>query len=429
MDARPSAIGPRLSAMMFLEFFIWGSWYVSMTGWMGAQKIGGLGAWAYTVGPIAAVISPFFLGMVADRFFATQRILGALHLIGAGAMVAIPSAVAWANQPVPTASEAFFTHPYILLLLLHMLCFMPTLGLTASLCFHHMTSPEKQFPIVRVFGTIGWVVGNIAVGGKLSLPAFLGGATLTWIPDGANSPAQFYITAAAGLALALYSFALPHTPPPARGSRVSIGRILGLDSLALLARPSYLAFIICSFLICIPLAGYYSNAFLFVSSMAGENDNPMLTMSCGQLSEVFFMLLMPLAFARLGIKRMLAIGMLAWAARYGLFAGAADTRTFWMVFLGVVLHGICYDFFFVAGSIHVDREAPPHIRAQAQGFLVLITQGLGLGVGAQLFGRLVAHYTPEGGAPDWKMVWLWPAAFAAAVMLAFIAFFRAPKRI
>lgn len=415
---RAEAVAERLSLMMFLEFFVWGAWYVSITGWMGARGLSGLIGWVYTVGPIAAVLSPFFLGMVADRFFATQRVLGVMHLLGGAALLLVPILVGSAAG----GDKGGFFHPLVLLLLLHMLCYMPTLGLTASLSFHHMTNPEKQFPMVRVFGTLGWIAGNIAVGGNLRT----WGINLEWIPAGDKSPMQFYIAGAAAIALGLYSFTLPHTPAPGKGKRVSIGQILGLDSLKLLARPSYLVFIVCSFLICIPLAGYYSQARNFVDYIGFKNAT--ITMSYGQMSEIVFMLLMPLFFARLGVKWMLAAGMAAWVVRYGLFSAAAEGKVAWMTLIGIALHGGAYDFFFVTGSIYVDRVAPREIRGQAQGFLVLITQGLGLGVGAQLFARLVAHYTttPAPGVTilDWRRIWMVPATFAAAVLAVFVLSFR-----
>ncbi|MFN0132664.1 MAG: MFS transporter [Phycisphaerales bacterium] len=419
MTTAPTA---RLSLMMFLQFFVWGAWYVSMTGWMNAAGISGLTGWAYTVGPIAALISPFFLGMVADRFFATQRVLGVLHMLGGVALLAVPGVVAAANQPAPDAASASITHPYILLLLAHMLCYMPTLGLTNTLCFHHMSDPAKQFPVVRVFGTIGWIVGNIVVGGSLDAWGLKG---LTWIAEGDKSPMQFFIAGGAGVALGLFSFALPHTPPPAAGTKASVRQVLGLDSLRLLARPGYAVFILCSFLICIPLAGYYGWGRSFVDHVGFSNAT--LTMSYGQMSEIVFMLLMPLCFARLGFKWMLAAGMAAWIARYGLFSAAAADKVIWMTLIGVILHGICYDFFFVTGFIYVDKQAPKEIRGQAQGFLVLVTQGLGLGLGAQLFARLSARYTKgEGSAAvvDWGSIWLVPCIFAAVVLVLFVVTFR-----
>lgn len=399
----------RLATMMFLQFFIWGAWYVSMTGWMGTAKLSGLIAWAYTVGPIAALISPFFLGMIADRFFATQRVLAVMHLLGGAVMFVVPIT---AGSNAPTDNNFF--HPYILLLFVHMLCYMPTLGLTNTLAFHHIRRPEREFPMIRVFGTIGWIAGNIVVGGSLKL----GGMNLQWIEGGDKSPMQFYVTGAAALLLGLFSFALPHTPPPLAGKKVAVREILGLDAIKLLAKPSYFVFILCSFLVCIPLAGYYNYARNFVEFTGF--DNATFTMSYGQMSEIFFMLIMPLLFARLGVKWMILVGMGAWVVRYGLFAASTSGHVEWMVLVGIILHGICYDFFFVTGQIYVDKAAPTNIRGQAQGFLVLITQGLGLGLGAQAFGGLVGHFTDKAtGAIDWKSVWTYPAVAAAAIMVIF----------
>jgi len=413
----PAAIGARLSVMMFLQFFVWGAWYVSMTGWMNTVGLGGkdgLVGWAYTVGPIAACISPFFLGLIADRFFATQRVLAAMHVVGGLFLLALPSVVSGLDPAAPKT----FTHPYVLLLLGHMLFYMPTLGLTNTLSFHNMSNPEKQFQMVRVFGTIGWIVGNIAV---------------SWLPDGDKSPSQFLLAGGAAVLLGFFSLTLPHTPPPNAGKQVSAREILGLDSLALFAKPGYAVFILCSFLICIPLAGYYNQARNFVEYVGFEQ--PTFTMSYGQMSEILFMVTMPLFFARLGVKWMLAAGMAAWVARYGLFALGADDKVMWMAIGGIVLHGICYDFFFVTGFLYVDRVAPKELRGQAQGFLVLVTQGLGLGLGAKVVEFLVASNTTEaalegGGTVStfhWNPFWMMLAGAALVVLIAFIALFRAPK--
>jgi nucleoside transporter len=339
-----------------------------------------------------------------------------MHLLGGAALLAIPKVIPALDPKLP---QTFF-HPYVLLLLAHMLCYMPTLGLTNTLCFHNMPRPERQFPIVRVFGTVGWIAGNIVVGGNLKD----WGLDITWIPEGDKSPLQFYIAGSAAVLLGLYSFGLPHTPPPAAGKQVRLGEMLGFDSLRLLKDWNYLIFVICSFLVCIPLAAYYNQGRNFVE-FAGFR-NPTLTMSYGQFSEIFFMLAMPLFFARLGVKWMLAAGMLAWVLRYGLFSAGANDKIAWMVVLGILLHGICYDFFFVTGFLYVDRKAPREIRGQAQGFLVLVTQGLGLGVGARVIdwvGR--KHTTGEGAAKvvDWHGVWLFPCLFAAAVLVLFVALF------
>ncbi len=395
-----------LSVMMFLQFFVWGAWYVSMTGFMNLKGMGGLIPAAYSVGPIAAIISPFFLGLIADRFFSTERVLAVMHLIG-GALLCLAPSVASAYDAKTSGSA--FAHPFILVLLGHMLCYMPTLGLTSSLAFHNLTNREKQFPLVRVWGTIGWIAGNWAV---------------ALLADKDQSAQQFYLAGGVGVALGLFSFILPHTPAPAAGKQASIREILGLDSIALLKNRSYAVFALCSFLLCIPLAGYYAFARTFVDACGVKvAGSAVAAMSFGQVSEIFFMLVMPLCFARLGVKWMLAVGMLAWVARYGLFSAAWDGKTAWMVLGGILLHGICYDFFFVTGMIYVDRAANPAIRSQAQGFLVLLTQGLGMLIGAQAFGRLQSECT-TAGVLNWTNFWLIPAAFAAAVMLLFIALFR-----
>ena len=301
----------RLSIMMFLQFYVWGAWYVSMTGFINKSEMGAVTGAAYTVGPIAAIIAPFFLGMVADRFFATERVLGVLHVLGGCFLIAAPMAArAYALDPPAEDASLFYkivlhdlpayVHPFILLLLGHMLCYMPTLGLTTSLSFSHLESQEKQFPIVRVLGTIGWIAGNI---------------TVSFLPGKDQSAMQFYVAGGAAILLGLYSFTLPHTPPALKGTRIRVSQILGLDSLGMLKSPSYLVFIICSFLLCIPLAGYYAMARNYVeASGALVNGSATFTMSFGQMSEVIFMIIMPIFFVRLGVKNMLAIGMLAWVA-------------------------------------------------------------------------------------------------------------------
>ncbi|MBL8764075.1 MAG: MFS transporter [Phycisphaerae bacterium] len=434
------AIGVRLSVMMFFQLFVWGAWYVTVSNYMTKIGLADSIGHAYTVGPIAAIISPFFLGMIADRFFSTERVLGVMHLIGGAALLAAPAVADSCVKAgsAPMGESAPFINPahvpFLAVLLLHMLCYMPTLGLTNTISFHNMSEPAKQFPLVRVFGTIGWIAPGLIFG-------FL---AKRWVPAGtdmgdkaavnaaiAGLPHFFYLAGGAGVMLGLYSFSLPHTPPPAAGRKATIRDVLGLDALALMKEPSFLIFILSSFLICVPLAAYYSFAPVFAGAMGISPDNVPIRMSYGQVSEVLFMVVMPFFFARLGVKWMLAVAMLAWAVRYGLFAAApgAPTETaVALVVAGIILHGICYDFFFVTGFIYVDRKAPKEIRGQAQGLLVLVTQGLGLGVGAQIISRLVAHHTATDSAGavvrNWPQIWLIPCIAAGVILVLFLALFR-----
>jgi nucleoside transporter len=389
----------KLSIMMFMEFFVWGAWYVTVGNYMAEIGMTGAIYWAYTVGPIGAIISPFFLGMIADRFFATEKVLGVMHILGGIFIFCAPFVAEGGSAPL-----------FIVMLLLHMLCYMPTVGLANTLAFHHLTNQEKEFPMIRVFGTIGWIVANIVVSYVLSAD---------------KTPLPLHIAGVAGVLLGLFSFILPHTPPPAAGEKVSARKILGLDALAQLSSRPFIVFIASSFLICIPLAAYYSYAPVFVSA-SGLSD-PAFKMSFGQMSEVIFMLLVPFFFARLGVKWMLLVGMLAWTVRYGLFSIAAPDGIFWMIMTGVILHGICYDFFFVAGQIYVDKKSTASIRGQAQGFLVLVTYGAGMLIGAQttgwLFNGIVTGSGPEV-LLQWQTFWMIPAAFAAVIMVLFALLFN-----
>jgi len=392
------AIYFQLSGMMFLEFFVWGAWYVTVGNYMTSIGMSDLVYWAYAVGPIGAIISPFFLGMVADRIFSTEKVLGVLHVIGGVAMFL-----------APLAAEAGASGWFILLLLVHMLCYMPTVGLANALAFHHMTDQEKYFPVIRVFGTIGWIVAGVLVSAVL-------GADETGTP--------LRIAGIAGVVMGFYAFTLPHTPPSAK-EKMTVREVLGLDALAILKSPSFLIFIVSSFLICIPLSAYYAYAPVYVNFSGIVN--PGFKMSFGQMSEALFIVLMPLFFRFLGIKWMLLTGMFAWVLRYVLFALAAPANIFWMIMAGVILHGICYDFFFVAGQIYVDKISTKEIRGQAQGFLVLMTYGAGMFIGAQISGWLhnsiVTSTGPEAAA-QWQTFWTIPAVLAAVIMMVFGLFFR-----
>jgi nucleoside transporter len=384
--------------MMFVQYFIWGAWSVTMGTYLGTTlrfdgtEIG----LAYGTTAVAAMISPFFVGMIADRFFSTEKILAALHIVGGVLLYAVSTRHQFGS--------------FYAVLLGYTLCYMPTLALTNSLSFHHMDNPAREFPRVRVLGTIGWIVAGLIVG-RLGLEA-------TAIP--------FHLAAAASILMGLYCLVLPHTPPKAAGAPVTVRAILGLDALKLLKDRSFAVFVIGSFLLCIPLQFYYAFTNLFLNEIGMAE--PASKMTLGQMSEIGFMLIMPWMLVRLGVKRMLLIGMAAWTARYVLFAYGNAGALAWMLYLGILLHGICYDFFFVTGQIYVDQRAHVKIRAEAQGFIAFVTLGVGMFIGAWASGRIVEANVIAGPggvvAHAWPSVWMVPAAGAAAVLVLFALFFK-----
>jgi nucleoside transporter len=387
----------RLSIMMFLEFFVWGAWYVTLGTWMGqtlhfsGQQIG----FAYGTNSIGAMLSPILVGMVADRFFPTEKVLFVLHILG-GIVLYVCSGL-----------TGFL--PFYVLLLVYALLYMPTLALTNSLSFRQMKDPGLEFSSVRVFGTAGWIVAGLIIGG-LKLEA-------TAVP--------MRVAAIASIVLGVFSLALPHTPPPAKGKRVSLRDVLGLDALKLLADRSFFIFALSSFLICIPLQFYYAFTNPFLNEIGVSNAAGKMTM--GQMSEVFFMLLIPWFFRRLGTKYMLMVGMLAWTVRYALFAAGNNSTLVWMLYLGILLHGICYDFFFVTGQIYVDRKANDAIRSAAQGLITFLTYGFGMFIGSWLSGKVVDiySYAQQGVVHhNWRAIWYVPSIASLAVLIMFLIFFR-----
>ena len=366
----------QLSVMMFVQFFIWGAWYVTAPNYLGtigftANDFG----WTFAVGPIAGMISPFFVGMIADRFFPAQRVFGVMHILGAAIMF-FATTLMKSQNPSPDMINV--------ILFGYQLTYFPTLALANTLAMKNMSNPEKDFPSIRVLGTIGWIVANLA---------------LTWL-SWEKGVEMFYLTAAAALVLGIYSFTLPNTPPIKDG-KVTAREILGVDAFVLFKDRNYLVFMASSLLICIPLSFYYQ----ITSRVVEMTGLPIgQTMSFGQMSEIFFMLVMPFFFVRLGVKWMLAVGMLAWVTRYALFAMGAPDQIRWMIIGGIVLHGICYDFFFVTGQIYTDQMAPKQIRAQAQGMLVLFTLGLGMAIGAKVAGVIETQHTPPASIELGKQV-------------------------
>lgn len=346
----------RLSTMMFLQFFVWGAWFATLGLCLGSNGLGDFSGGAYGSAPLGAMIAPLFLGLVADRFFPSQKVLGVLFLLGGALLLLIPGVAASGNGRI-----------MVWLMIANMLCYMPTLGLTNTIAFSNVD--RLTFPKIRVWGTIGWIVAGLVVG------------ILGW----SAKFEMFYLAGAASLALGFFSFFLPNTPAPAKGQPVNLRALLMVDAFSLFKRPAFLVFMACSMLICIPLAYYYGVTGNYLQNTGFLQ--PASTMTLGQMSEIFFMLLIPFFFRKLGVKWMILTGMLAWVVRYLLFAFGAPDQVYWMIYLGVAMHGICYDFFFVTGFMYADGVAPKAIRGQVQSMLVFFTQGVGMYIGyAIVFG-------------------------------------------
>lgn len=391
----------KLSAMLFLEFFVWGAWFVTLGTYL-ANELGASGSQigiAFLTQSLGAIAAPLIIGLIADRYFSAQRIFGVLHL--AGAVVIL------------LAGRAADFGPFFGFALAYMILFMPTLALANSISFNQLHDPGKQFPAIRVFGTLGWIVAGLIIG------------WLGW-EQGDRLGLTFVMAAIGSALLGVLGFFMPDTPPGGKGRGGSIGQMLGLDALGLLKSRSYLVFFISSILICIPLAFYYNFTNLYLNEIGVQGAAAI--QSLGQMSEAVFLLAMPFLLSRLGFKKVLLIGMLAWALRYVLFGFGDTGALFWMVIVGLVLHGVCYDFFFVAGQIYTDKFAPRHVRSSAQGLITMATYGVGLLIGSLISGPIVDAFATVDGHV-WRSIWFIPAGLAVLVSLFFLAFFREDTRV
>jgi nucleoside transporter len=385
--------------MMLLEYFIWGAWYVTLGTYMSTYlhstpiQIGA----AYGALAIATIISPFFIGLIADRYFSAQKIMGVLHLVGAALL-----------YYATTISD---NTVFYWLVIVYSMLYMPTIALSNSIAFGQMTDPGTQFPWIRVFGTAGWIMAGLLIGG-FGLD---------------NSPITFQMAAGSSALLGLFSFTLPNTPPKANTSDTSWKSILGLEAFVLFKNRSYLIFFISAILICIPLSFYYSFANVYLNEIGVANAAAMMTM--GQFSEAIFILAIPFMFYKAGVKNMLLIGLAAWGLRYVFFAFGDPNAGFWLLILGIVFHGICYDFFFVTGYMYTEKKSGEKIKNKAQGLFTLASYGIGMVIGTYLSGIVVAYFTPEGQTADWYSIWMVPAAIAAFVFIFFLVFFNEKKQI
>ncbi|WP_353184559.1 nucleoside permease [Parapedobacter lycopersici] len=401
-----TSIRIKLSSMMFLEFFIWGTWFVTLGTFL-SQNLGATGlemANVFSTQSWGAIIAPFIIGLIADKYFNAERILGVLHLVGAFLMYQLYN-----------APNVGVFYPYVLA---YMILYMPTLSLANSVSFRQLKNPEKEFSAIRVWGTIGWIVAGLAIS-----------YVFKWDEGEGLLRNTFMMAAIASLVLGLFSFTLPKTPPiksETTGKR-SVSEILGLDAIRLLSNKNFLVFFVSSVLICIPLAFYYQNANLFLTEIGLEN--PTGKMTIGQFSEAFFLLLLPVFFSRFGFKQTIMVGMLAWAVRYLLFAYGNAGELAYMLILGIALHGICYDFFFVSGQIYTDAKAGERYKSSAQGLITLATYGVGQLIGFWVAGFVSEHYKNNPtNDPFWQNVWLVPAGIAAVVLFLFMLFFKNEKK-
>ena len=398
----------KLSIMMFLEFFIWGAWFVTLGTFLGnnLKATGSETAAIFSTQSWGAIIAPFIIGLIADRYFNAEKILGILHLIGAFLM-----------YQMYQSEEVGMFYTYVLS---YMILYMPTLALVNSVSFNQMKDPEKEFANIRVWGTIGWILAGLSI-------SFIFHWDAAEAVSGGLLKNTFLLAGIAAFILGIFSFTLPKTPPKVSDEKIKIGDIIGLDALKLLKDKNFAIFFISSILICIPLAFYYQNAHPFLTEAGVEN--PTGKMAIGQISEALFLLLIPVFFTRFGFKKTILVGMLAWAIRYVLFAYGNGGDLSFMLILGIALHGICYDFFFVSGQIYTNSKAGEKYKSAAQGLITLATYGVGMLIGFAVAGWITDNYKTLEGTINWEMIWIIPAGIAFAVFVIFALLFNEKDKV
>jgi nucleoside transporter len=398
----PISLKARLCLMMFLNYVIWGAWYVTIGTYLTATlKFSGTEAGAvFGTTALASMITPFFMGLIADRFLATEKLLAILHLIGAAILYFVTRATSFGSVYA--------------LMLLYCLCYFPTIALTNSLTLRQLTNAGGEFPFIRMFATIGWIVIGVTIGSM--------GIETTATP--------FLLAAGVSVAMSLYCLTLPHTPPEGKGQKITAGNLLGLDALVMLKKRPYLVFAVASILACIPLTFYFVFTNTFLNEIGVVNAAGKMTL--GQFSEVGVMLLMPFIFRRITVRGVLMLGLACWSLRYGLLAYGNPGAGVWMFYLAILLHGFCFDFFFMTGQLYTDQEAPSHLRGTAQGFLTFLTYGVGMFVGSLLAGVALDFFTTTSGATvthNWTSFWLVCSAGAAVILVLVALFFQTRAKI
>ena len=391
---------------MFLQYFIWGAWYVTAATYM-SKILNSSGAEignTYSAFAFAAIISPFFVGAIADRYFSAQKAMGALHLIGGLLLLYLTQ-----------VSSSFL---FLLIVLFYSLMYMPTVALSNNIVFANVSDTGKVFPIIRFFGTFGWIIAGLVIGSNIIFGQKFG---LGLEANNTTLPYTFYIASGASILLGVFSFTLPDVPPKGKTDSSSFG----LEALVLLKDKSYLIFFISAVLICIPLSFYYSFANVFLNDIGMEGAAGKMIL--GQVSEAIFILSIPLLYYRLGVKNILIIGIAAWALRFFFFSnGDMSDDYFWMLMAGIVLHGICYDFFFVTGYMYTENKAGEKIKNAAQGLFTVATYGIGMTIGSWFSGIITDSYTVDG-IKNWAEIWMIPAYISGAVLLFLMIFFKEKK--